>query len=290
MDALTSRWSSAMKVRKSVEEFLAMVQTQHAEKTYEAYRGQLKTWLAMFGSSSTKKLRKADVQRWLDAEVYLPTLAPDTQRARIVAWTQWAKFATERGHMNQPPMEKIKKPTGRKRERTVRPDEAAKILRRARRPFAHVYRALLRTGARPNEIARARIEDFDAVRSLIVLKEHKTARKTGESRKIGVGRKLRRLVDRCIAGRTEGPIFLNDRGQPWNANAMSHAFRRLREQLDLPDDIVLYCTRHTAGTAICRKLGIHAAAHALGHRTIQTTTRYAHAPDEDLTKYQDETF
>ncbi|MBI3863743.1 MAG: hypothetical protein HY290_17790 [Planctomycetia bacterium] len=52
---------------------------------------------------------------------------------------------------------------------------------------------------------------MDRVNRVITLKEHKTVRKTGQSRRIPVGRKLGDLLDQAIGTRTEGPVFLSVR-------------------------------------------------------------------------------
>lgn len=57
--------------------------------------------------------------------------------------------------------------------------------------------------------------------------------------------------------------------------------------LDLPKDLVLYLTRHEHASQICEKLGIHAAAEALGHASLQTTKRYVKTNPEALRRNQD---
>ena len=61
-----------------------------------------------------------------------------------------------------------------------------------------IYSALRQCGARPGELCRATIADVDRTSRVITLKEHKTARKTGQPRRIPVGRKLENLLDQAI--------------------------------------------------------------------------------------------
>jgi hypothetical protein len=49
--------------------------------------------------------------------------------------------------------------------------------------------------------SRATISDIDRAASAIVLREHKTARKTGKPRRIPIGRKLGELVAQAIGQR-----------------------------------------------------------------------------------------
>ena len=46
--------------------------------------------------------------------------------------------------------------------------------------------------------------------------------------------------------------------------------------------MVLYCTRHTAGTKLVKEAGEIAASNVLGHATLTMTKRYAHLAAEDL--------
>jgi integrase len=119
------------------------------------------------------------------------------------------------------------------------------------------------------------------------LKEHKTARKTGQARRIPVGRKLGEMLDQAIGTRTEGPVFLSPSGRGWRVENLSRTYSRLRDLAGLPKDLVLYLARHECGTKICREKGIEYARRLLGHTNISTTQRYMHLDDNELADAQD---
>jgi integrase len=146
---------------------------------------------------------------------------------------------------------------------------------------------LRQCGARPGELCRATIADIDRAASAIVLKEHKTARKTGKPRRIPIGRKLRELLDQAIGKRTEGPIFRSPAGKKWSVQNLSRTYSRLRDNAGLPRDLVLYLARHECGTKICREKGIEYARRLLGHANISTTQRYMHLDERELADAQD---
>ena len=120
----------------------------------------------------------------------------------------------------------------------------------------------------------------------IVLREHKTARKTGKPRRIPIGRKLGELLDQAIGNRSEGPIFLSPAGAGWRVENLSRTYSRLRDAAGLPRDLVLYLARHECGTKICQAKGIEYARRLLGHTNISTTQRYVHLDDRELADAQ----
>jgi integrase len=100
---------------------------------------------------------------------------------------------------------------------------------------------------------------------VIILKEHKTARKTGKPKRIPIGTKLGELLTQAIGDRQAGPIFLSPAGKAWSVPNLSRTYSRLRDLAGLPRDLVLYLARHECGTKICREKGIEYARRLLGH-------------------------
>ncbi len=152
-------------------------------------------------------LTRENVEAWLAAA--RKGKAPDTERANAIAFKAFQAWAVDYGHLKAAVVAKIKKPMGRQRDRIPEDDETAALLADAPRAFVIMYTALRHSGARPNELCRATIADYDAKRSVIVLEQHKTAEKTGKPRKIGVGQVMRELLAESIGNRTEGPLFLS---------------------------------------------------------------------------------
>lgn len=281
-----------MTVAGSIALFVSTLHGKVAVKTRKSYSDWLGKFVSAHGQQQTEDLKPSDVEEWLaglrrkDGEPY----APDSIRAAIVSISQWAKYAKKSKHLKKRLLKNVHKPPGRKRDRIPTEAEQRAILAEASPALAQILGCLRLTGARPGELCGAMIEDYDREAGMIVLRQHKTAKKTGAKRKIGVGRHVRDIVVQAIGDRTSGPIFLNDHGRPWSAGTVSHAFHDARDRAGVTSEIVLYCLRHFAGTMICEKLGIHAAAHALGHTDVKTTQRYCHPRDEKLAEYQDRVF
>lgn len=96
--------------------------------------------------------------------------------------------------------------------------------------FRPVLVALRETGARPSEVCRARVEKVDLKGSFMVV-PNKTARLTGNpERTIFLSAEAKELVEKLIGGRTEGFVFLNSFGKPWNCQSMKKRWEVLRRE------------------------------------------------------------
>jgi integrase len=214
-------------------------------------------------------------------------MSDSTRHHNAVALGRLQKFAVEHELLKKPVFGKLKKPRVGQRDRVPTAAETDAILTRASSEFRMIYLALRQCGARPGELCRATIADIDRNANAIVLREHKTARKTGKPRRIAIGRKLGELLDQAIGTRTQGPIFLSPAGKPWKVGNRSRTYSRLRDLAGLPRDLVLYLARHECGTKVCREKGIEYARRLLGHANISTTQRYMRLDDRELAEAQD---
>src|SRR6185295_16921299 len=210
-----------------------------------------------------------------------------TRHHDVVALERLQKFAIQNKLLDQPVFGKLEKPRVGRRDRVPTAAETETILAQASPQFRLIYSALRQCGARPGELCRATIADVDGPNRVITLKEHKTARKTGQARRIPIGRKLGELLEQAIGDRTEGPVFLCPSGRGWRVENLSRTYSRLRDMAGLPKDLVLYLARHECGTKICREKGIEYARRLLGHTNITTTQRYMHLDEKELADAQD---
>ncbi|QDV50867.1 tyrosine-type recombinase/integrase [Gimesia fumaroli] len=280
-------------VQEFVTAYLKHVKAGMSPSTLKTYTKNLKPFLERFHNRCFSDLEPFEIEEYFD-QVKLKQdgseKAPDTIRLLMTAFENLQKWGIENKQLQERVAPRMKKPKGRRRERLPNERERELLLRAASPAFRLVYKALRQSGCRPNEMARAMIADlvtFDDSR-MVVLSDHKTAKKTGEARRIPVGEKLGALIDASIGDRTEGPLFLSPRGSPWTAATLSKTFYRLRKRLNLADDLVLYLTRHEHATQVYSKTkDIHATARALGHSSIQTTQRYVKDNVEELTTNQD---
>ncbi len=273
-------------VAELAKKFIAWNAEHRKPDTMKFYKSRLKRFVEHFGEREFSSLNQLELEEYF-TEVGRK-LANSTRKHNIVAFTTLQNWALKRKQIEAPVCGPLEKPPAGQRNRIPTRKENAVILRAANRQFRIIYQALRHCGARPGELCSAQISDLKEDATVIVLEDHKTARKTGKPRRIPVGNKMRKWVRRGIGDRTEGPIFLSPRGKPWTTARLSQTFRRIRNKHGLKKDLVLYMTRHEFGTLATEKHGIHAASIMLGHTQITTTQRYAHADEDKLRKLQDD--
>ncbi len=275
-----------MKVRELFAEFDAFNVDSRARKTVEFYRGRLKAFVAKFGDREFGELKPLEIQKFLRSTG--KGVSPTTLRHNIVAFLRLQSFAVENKVIAAKIIDRIEKPPQGKRDRVLKPEEIAAIRNLAPPEFDLIFRGLLATGARPDELCRAQITDLKDNRKILELKVHKTARRTGKSRKIMVGKQVAEIFAAAIGDRADGPIFLSPRGNAWTPENLSGMFRRRRDKAKLSKELCLYLTRHTFGTNAVARVGLDVASRLLGHTQISTTQRYAHPDDDTLRKRQDD--
>jgi integrase len=274
-----------MLIGELISTFIAWNTRHRAPATVAFYRARLKKFCEAYNA------RELDSLTPLEIDEHLATagtgMSDSTRHHDVVALERLQKFAIEHKLLDKPVFGNLEKPRVRRRDRVPTAAETEALLANASPEFRLIYSALRQCGARPGEMCRATIADVDRANRVITLAEHKTARKTGQPRRIPIGRKLGELLDQAIGTRTVGPVFLCPSGRDWRVENLSRTYSRLRDVAGLPKDLVLYLARHECGTKICREKGIEYARRLLGHTNILTTQRYMHLDDSELADAQD---
>jgi integrase len=164
-------------------------------------------------------------------------------------------------------------PSGRKvcpsdRKRRVRPSSAAR--------FRQVLVFLRFTGCRPGEAARLRWQDIDLDQRVLVLRRHKTAKKTRKPRVVPIHPVVLKLL--IFLRRLNQPgehVFLTHRKTPWHRVSLAQRLRRVRAAAGVAEDAKLYGLRHRFGTtAILNGVDLKTLSELMGHTTTRMTEHY----------------
>jgi integrase/recombinase XerC/integrase/recombinase XerD len=274
-----------MLIRELIDTFLSWCGRHRSPATLVFYRARLKRFCEAYNSRDFTSLTPLEIDEHLAQAG--AGMSDSTRHHDAVALERLQKFALQNNLLEKPVFGILEKPRVGRRDRVPTHAETEPILMEASPEFRLIYSALRQCGARPGELCRATIADVDRANRVITLKEHKTARKTGQVKRIPIGRKFGELLDQAIGTRTDGPVFLSPSGRAWKVGNLSRTYSRLRDQAGLPKDLVLYLARHECGTKICREKGIEYARRLLGHTNITTTQRYMHLDEKELADAQD---
>ena len=149
--------------------------------------------------------------------------------------------------------------------------------KRIRGPVADAIRLIALTGARRGEVAGLIWSYVDLKKGLLTLpaNAHKTGRKTGRPRVIGLPAAAQAIIARQPAGNPDNFVFLPAQGQ--GVLSLSKPWRKVRVEADLPAGIGLHGLRHSVASHMA--MGGAEAAEiktTLGHRQLSTAQRYIH--------------
>jgi integrase len=139
--------------------------------------------------------------------------------------------------------------------------------------LARLVRAALLTGARPGELAAAKVADFD--------KKHGTLRVSGKTgaRVIPLSTAARELFAECSKDRIAAAALLaRPDGAAWDRFTWRDLFAEARTKAKLPPTVVMYSLRHTAITTMLTEGGLDllTAARITGTSVPMISLHYGH--------------
>jgi integrase len=170
------------------------------------------------------------------------------------------------------PAVKLMKEVGR--ELTIDPETEAKLLSVAKQPVRDVLIVIQDTGMRPDEVFRIRIENIDWGRRLIFNPSGKTK---AARRHVPISERVMDLLTIRCSDRREGWLFPSRRAKGGHLTTVAKQFRDARGKAGLPTSLVLYCARHTFGTAAYGATGnLAMVMKVMGHTDTRTAMQYQH--------------
>jgi len=129
---------------------------------------------------------------------------------------------------------------------------------------------LIDTGLRRSELCR--LTKADVSEGMLNLWETKN----GKARSVPMTARVRAIIERRGITQQGTKLF------PIQPETLSDHWDRVRFHLQL-DDVVLHCFRHTtASRLVQRGVSLATVQQWMGHKTIQTTLRYAHLSPKNL--------
>jgi integrase/recombinase XerD len=144
-----------------------------------------------------------------------------------------------------------------------------------------IVEVLYGTAIRRMELVQLRIEDVDAERGTLAVRQGKGKRDRlvplGE-RALGWVEKYRRDVRaELVAGHDDGVLFLSQRGQPLTKMWVSHRVRVIVTESGIGKRGACHVFRHTAATLMLENgADVRMVQELLGHASLEATQLYTH--------------
>jgi integrase len=263
------------------EHYLAAVQRTVSDLHYARTAQYIADFCNSHGKKPARQLKPFDVNRWVASH---RAWGPWSQRGAISSIKRALNWAVDEGLLEKNPIARIKLPSAGRREVLISDSQHRDIISQTpngRAPsktelcFRQMLIALRHSGARPGSIAAVTAEDVTPEVDSWVLRQHKTAKKTGKPLTVYLSPCLQTLTKILLHRRKAGPLFVNSRGKKWTRSAVRQRMMRLREKLDLPDGLVAYGYRHSYATNML-EAGVPMAtvAELLGHRSTKMLSAY----------------
>jgi len=121
---------------------------------------------------------------------------------------------------------------------------------------------------------RIRIENIDWSRQVIFNPHGKTR---ASRRYVPISKRMFNILMVRCGERREGWLFPSKRAAGGHLTTVAKQFREARRAAGLPEDLVLYCARHTFGTAVYDATGnLAMVMKVMGHADARTAMHYQH--------------
>jgi integrase len=160
------------------------------------------------------------------------------------------------------------------REQTIESETEAKLLAVGKQPMKDVLIIIQDTGMRPDEVFRIRIENINWNRRLIFNPHGKTR---ASRRHVTISMRMFDLLMLRCGEKREGWLFPSTRAAAGHLTTVSKQFREARRKAGLNESLVLYCARHTFGTAVYEATGnLAMVMKVMGHTDARTAMQYQH--------------
>ncbi|CAN7430022.1 tyrosine-type recombinase/integrase [Caballeronia sp. LjRoot34] len=208
---------------------------------------------AKIGKIDLAKLRTSDLKSWIGAQLDIDEEEDDEDDLRRAKDSANRNLASLKAALNLALNDRLVahdagwktvkpfKGVGRRRQGFIPLDQRAALLGKCPADLALLVKALLLTGARPGELAKATVAHFDKAQSTLAL-----AGKTG-FRVVTLSTAAAVFFTEQAKGKLPAaPIFATNYGAVWQKDNWKKLFRQAVTDAELPDDIVMYSLRHTA--------------------------------------------
>lgn len=202
-----------------------------------------------FGDQTCSEIKPGDVDSWLKAH---KNWTSGGWRTRVQALKRAFNFGVERKLIEVSPIRGYNIPKSTARITYLTPDQETAMIDVASASFAIALRVCIRTGARFGcefaALCASHVRDHGDKMEWVFKPDES---KTGKLRIIRItDTEILRIVREALAHNPVGPIFRNQKGDPWTRKMLSQNFRRAKARVEakgvqLDSDACMYSCRHS---------------------------------------------
>lgn len=269
---------AALTVGELIDLYTADVERRVGSGELSGYRladvlRRLADFPAACGAMPADAIRPKDVNGWLEGKAAWNTTSRADAVVEIRGAFRWAK---REGHIEANPLDALRPPPRHeRREHVIDGDAAGLVVEQIlSAEFRDLWCFLWWTGCRPKEARTLEAKHVDWDRGLVVLRDHKSFKRTRRERVIPLPWQAEFLLIRRAERFPDGPLFRNEDGRPWTKDSIHNQVWRLRERTGIEKGLVAVALRHIFGTALMERTGdVGLAATVLGHSSTAMLSR-----------------
>ncbi len=212
--------------------YLAYCKKHRSRRTFEWYKGHLTSFLKYIGDKvdqPASALEPFQVADWLNSQ---EDWGDSYTRGGITAIQVVYNWAVKNNRLVENPLKNIKKPKAAQRNNTMTPADYEKIrsLGKEGDVFHDVLTFSWNTDCRPEEIRHLEAKHIDLKNNRIRIPEG-TGRAKQKARNIPLRGEAINVAARLVKKRSQGKLFLNERGKPWTKYAICNRLHRYSRQI-----------------------------------------------------------
>jgi len=268
------------------------VEKNASPHTVRSYRADLADFERFLTGADRRDLARVDgraVRAYL-ASLHARGLDAVTAARRLAALRSLYRFLVRRGEVPTSPARDVRGPRIPRKLVSFLPiDEATQLVDgravggRGRERDLAILELLYASGLRVSELAGLDVDDLDRAES--------TVRVVGKGRKeriVPFGGSAARALERCLAGRDRGPVFVNARGGRLSTRSVRVIVQRAARAAGITRRVSPHTLRHTFATHLLDAgADLRAIQELLGHSRLSTTQRYTHVGADQLMRVYD---
>lgn len=224
------------------------------DTAYDAERRFMKrVFDTTFGKTPLDKLKTSALQTWMNDQINDDDDADDedvrrskdsanrnlaTLKAALNKALERRLVATDAGWKTVKAFPKV---AARRKDAFLSMTQRKALLEACPDDLRLLVKAMLLTGARPGELAKLNVSDFDKRLGCLTL-----TGKTG-ARTVGVSAQALTFFSEQTKGKLpSAPLFATAFGERWDKERWGRPFKDIVKNAGLPETVVLYALRHTA--------------------------------------------